>query len=122
MTVRLETSINLLISRAASFLVQCYPQPDSVPVYTVCASCKIEVSNIPITDESGVRRSYHCRQCGEVATIRSAVKNPAREIEEPKTKCSYCGHPESAHSIGCHRPQYESAELFEFPLASRLTY
>jgi DNA-directed RNA polymerase subunit RPC12/RpoP len=122
MAIRLETSIYLLIGRATSFLVQCYPQPDSVPVYTVCASCKAEVSSMPITDDSGVRCSYHCRQCGEVATIRSAVKNSVRAIEESKTKCSYCGHPESVHSIGCHRPQYESAELFEFPLASRLTY
>ena len=122
MTIRLETSIYLLIGRAASFLVQCYPQPDSMPVYTVCASCKTEVFSMPFSGEAGVKRSYHCRQCGEVTPIRSAVKNAARAIEESKTKCSYCGHPESAHSLGCHRPQYESAELFEFPLASGLTY
>lgn len=122
MTLPLESTIYRLTGRTASCSVPRYPQPDSVPLYRVCPSCKTEVFERSVTGESGETHSYQCRRCGEVLPIRSAVRNAARAIEEVAAPCGYCGHPEVAHFVGCPRPPSTIAGLLGFPFAPGLAH
>ena len=114
MTIPLETTIYLLTGCTVSNAVSHYPPPDSLPLYTVCPSCKTEVAETRLTGQYVAGSSYQCRRCGDVIPIRSAVKNPALPVEKSGAICPVCGHPESAHFVGCTRTRDRIAGLLGF--------
>lgn len=90
MGVCLEFSILQLTGETLFSPIRDYPE--STPIYSVCPSCKCEISD------------GKCPCClKQVTPVRSAVRNEFFSQWVPV--CGYCGKPTSNHFIGCLRPR-----------------
>ena len=117
MSSPLESTIYLLTGQAGPYSISSYPKPDTMPIYIVCPSCKTDVSDRQVTGQGVMLGFYNCQRCGDVVPIRSAVRNPSLATEKSVATCSYCGHPDSAHFIGCSRSQYRIGRVTWIPFA-----